>query len=113
MGKIGQSKQNSVGQALVAHNITGIGDGRQIVTTAGAEEALASSTACKMVIITAEMDNTDYICVGGSTVIEADATRRGVPLAAGESITLLVDNLADVYLDAGASGEGVTYIYLT
>jgi hypothetical protein len=92
---------------------TGVADGRKTVTAAGTAEALATSTSCKLVIITAETDNTDYVVVGGSTVVAALATRRGVPLAPGDSVPIQTDNLADIYLDAVVSGEGVTYLYLT
>jgi hypothetical protein len=37
------------------------------------------------------------------------ATRTGVPLAAGDSIVLQIDNLADIGLDATVSGDGVTF----
>ena len=97
----------------IDHNISAIGDGRQTVTTAGTRVALASSTAAKIVIITAETDNTGVIVVGGSTVVAALATRRGTPLLAGDSVTLEVDDLADVNLDSTVSGDGVTYTYLT
>ena len=90
-----------------------IGDGRKVVAAPGTAETLVSaSTPAKVVIITAETDNTDIICVGGSTVVEADATRRGTPLYAGESVTLFVDDLIDVYLDCAVAGEGVTYTYM-
>lgn len=93
--------------------ITSIADGRKVVTTAGTRVTLAASTACKQVIITAETDNTGLVVVGGSTVVAALATRQGVPLYAGDSITLEIDNLADVYLDSTVSSDGVTYAYFT
>jgi hypothetical protein len=93
--------------------ITTIGDDRKTVTTAGTRVALASSTACKQVIITAETDNTGNITVGGSTVVAALATRRGIPLAAGDSVALEIDNLADVYIDSTVNGDGVTFAYFS
>ena len=98
----------------IGHNISGISDGRKEVATAGTRVALvASSTPAKIVIITAETDNTEYIVVGGATVVAALATRQGTTLNAGDSITLEIDNLADVYLDATVNTEGVTFVYLT
>mgnify|MGYP001226395879 CR=1 FL=1 len=97
----------------VDHAVSGIGDDRQTVTTAGTRVALASSTTAKLVIITAETDNTDYIVVGGATVVASLATRRGTPLNPGDSITLEIDDLGDVYLDSMVNGEGVTFTYLT
>ena len=39
------------------------------------------------------------------------STGDGVTLAAGETLTLPIDNLADVYIDATVNGEGVRYTY--
>lgn len=95
----------------VTSSNTTITDDRKIVTTAGTRVALASSTACKEVVITAETDNTGIVVVGAAaTVVAAIATRRGVPLAAGDSIVLQTDNLADVGLDSTVSGDGVTFM---
>jgi hypothetical protein len=65
------------------------------------------------VIITAETDNTGNITVGGSTVVAALATRRGIPLAAGDSVALEIDNLADVFIDSTVNGDGVTFAYFS
>lgn len=87
-------------------------DGRKEVTTAGTAVPLtATRTTAYKVTIMAELDNTDYVVVGDSTVVAALATRRGIPLSAGASITLEVSNLADIYIDAVVSTEGVTYLY--
>lgn len=95
------------------HSYTGIGDGRKVVTTAGTRVTLAASTAAKQVIITAETDNTGLIVVGGTTVVASLATRQGVPLNAGDTIALEIDNLNDVNLDSTVNGDGVTFTYLT
>jgi hypothetical protein len=90
---------------------TTVTDGRKVVTTAGTRVALASSTACKEVVITAETDNTGIVAVGAAgTVIAALATRTGIPLNAGDSIVLQTDNLADIGLDSTVSGDGVTFM---
>lgn len=88
-----------------------IKDGRKVVTTAGTRVALAASTTCKHVTVVAETNNTDIVVVGGVTVVAALATRQGVPLYPGDSYDLDIDDLADVYLDALVSTEGVTYTY--
>ncbi len=88
-----------------------IDDGRKVVTTAGTRVALAASTTCKHVTITAETNNTDIVVVGGATVVAALATRQGVPLYPGDTYDLDIDNLMDVYLDALVSTEGVTFVY--
>ena len=88
-----------------------IADGRKVVASAGTAEALALTTACKRVEITAEFNNTGVIVVGGATVVADLATRRGTPLYAGSTYTLLIEDLADVYIDATVSTDGVTFTY--
>lgn len=50
--------------------------------------------------------------VGGATVVAAKATRRGIPLWAGDSIKLTIDDLNKVYIDSTVNGEKITYTYL-
>lgn len=89
-----------------------IRDGRKVVTAAGTAERLVSTnTPCRKVTIMAEIDNGDYIVVGDSTVVAALGTRRGIPLSAGSSITLDIEDLYAVFIDAVVSGEGVTFMY--
>jgi hypothetical protein len=88
------------------------GTGRKTVATPGTAEAIAGSTSAKRVIVTAETDNTDLIVVGDSTVVAALGTRRGIPLAPGQTTDPInVTNLNQVYLDVLVAGEGATYVY--
>ena len=89
-----------------------IQDGRKTVAASATAERLAASTPCNYVEMTAETDNTWIIVVGGSTVVAALATRRGIPLSAGESMGFLIKDLQEVWLDTTVNGDGVTYIYL-
>ena len=80
------------------------------ITTAGTAEALASSTtAIKYVIITAKAANTGNVYIGGSGV----SSTNGHPLAAGESVTIWIDDLAEVYADVDTNGEWVVMTYGT
>jgi hypothetical protein len=97
----------------VDHATTGIGHGVKTVTTAGAHEALAGSTAAKWVIVTAQTDNTNLVAVGGDGVDATIATGTGTPIYPGDSVSIPCDNLADVFVDAIVSGEGVRYTYGT
>lgn len=101
------------GAPIGAAGTTGIGHGVKTVTTAGTDEALASSTACRWVSIQAQTDNTGVIAVGASGVDATVATGTGVALAAGDTFTLEITNLATVYIDATVSGDGVRYTYGT
>lgn len=93
----------------------GLIDGRQTVTTAGTRVQLSTTAVEGTVLgveITAETDNTGYIVFGGSTVVAALATRRGTPLAAGQSRYIETSDLSDVWLDSTVSTDGVTYTAL-
>jgi hypothetical protein len=93
--------------------------GRKTVTAAGTAEALsATSVAINRISIMAETDNTNPVTVGGSDVVGALATRKGVALRATDPpVTLYardgVDELGDVFVDAITNGDGVTFIYTT
>ena len=89
----------------IAGNIVG---GSQTVTTSGTCVALGSAE-CYRVHIRANSDNTGIVAVGGSAVTASPVT--GVFLEAAESLTLDVDNLSKVYIDASIDGEGVSFTY--
>ena len=88
-----------------------IGQGRQVVATAGTPVSLAVSTPSKTVTVQAEADNTSDIIVGGSGVVGPVGTREGIYLAPGDSIDLPINDLSLVYIDSLVDGEGVTYVY--
>lgn len=87
-------------------------DGLQNVATPGsAVQLAAASTRCEEVTVMANLGNTDVVTVGDSTVVGAASGRRGIPLAAGVSVTLALSNLNKVWLDAVVAGEGVSFLY--
>ena len=88
-------------------------DGRKVVASAGTRERLVSgNTPCKMVLITAEIDNTSEVTLGDVTVVGAlGATRRGTPLIAGQSVQMNIEDLYMLYIDAITSGDGVSFTY--
>ncbi len=83
--------------------------GAKNVTLAGTAEALASSTSCAWVVIQAKRTNTGRIYVGGASVPNDDT--GGLYLTAGDSVTVDVLNLSQVYVNSTVTGEGVTYVY--
>jgi len=92
----------------------GISSGRKTVTAAGTAEALESARREVLVaVITAETDNTGVVVIGGSDVIATQATRKGVPLDAGDSITLYQLDMNRIYIDTTVNGDGVTYLTVT
>lgn len=104
---------DSIDEAVSSKQITGIGHGVKTITSAGTDEALAGSTACKKVTIQAQTDNTGLIAVGATGVDATEATGTGIILRAGDSFEFDIDNLADVFIDATVNGEGVRYAYFT
>lgn len=89
-----------------------IGHGVKTVSVAGTDEQLSgAATQCHWVIIQAQTDNTGLIAVGASGVDATEATGTGLILDAGDSITLPLRHLNEIYIDATVSGEGVRYIY--
>ena len=87
-----------------------IGHGSKTVTTAGTDVTLAASTACKSVTIQAYESNTGFIAVG-ATGVDAGAAGTGIRLAAGDTFSLEIANLASVYIDSTVNGEGVRFTY--
>ena len=92
-------------------SISAIGHGVKTVTTAGTDVVLAQTANAKWVIIQAQTDNTGLIAVGAAGVDATEATGTGVALAAGESVTLPANDLANIYIDATVNGEGVRFTY--
>ena len=92
---------------------TGVGHGVKTVAVAGTDEALAASTPAKWVTIQAQTDNTNKVAIGAAGVDATVATGTGIALDPGDVYTLPVDNLADIFVDALVSGEGVRYTYGT
>lgn len=87
---------------------TTIGTGLTTVTTAGTAVSLGNSTACKQVTVQAKSTNTGNIYVGTTNV----SSSNGIVIWAGSSITISIDNINKIYIDADVNGEGVTYLYL-
>jgi hypothetical protein len=91
--------------------VDAMGSGRlkgaiQNVTSAGSRVRLPSF-ACKEVTIIAKDTNTGVIYAGGSDV---SSSVYGVKLKADGSFTFPVSNASMIYIDASASGEGISYI---
>ena len=88
-------------------------DGRTVVAAAGTRVQLTTaSTPCSWVTVVALTGNTGQVNVGDIGVVAAaGATERGVPLLAGDSVTLPVRDASSLWLDSRVNGEGVTYLY--
>ena len=89
-------------------------DDRKVVAAAGTPEALGT-TAIIGVCIVAESDNTGNIAVGMSNAVRAAAgSQKGLAiLAARESVFVPAQSLANVWIDASVSGDGVAFTAVT
>lgn len=91
---------------------TNIYDGSKDVTLAGTAVPLsAASVSISRVVVTAKEQNVGTVVVGSSTVVAAQATRRGTPLTPLSSMDLSVSDLNKVYIDAENNNDGVTFTY--
>lgn len=84
--------------------------GRKTVTTAGTAVRLSSSQPVGALAIQALSNNTDKVVVGGSDVVAALSTRKGIYLSPGDVVSIDTDDLGDVWIDSVVNGEGVTYL---
>jgi hypothetical protein len=75
--------------------------GRKLVASAGTRETLGSAVT-KAVTIQALEPNTGHVVIGGASVVAATAT----------PVTLEVDNLHTVDVDARVAAQGVSFTYL-
>jgi hypothetical protein len=93
--------------------------GRAVVASGGTPVQLStSSKACLSVTVTALSGNSGTIAVGGADVVAAIGTRKGTALEKGQTAKWTaeydaVDDLNQVYIDAGTSGDGVSFAYTT
>jgi hypothetical protein len=96
-------------KSMAASETPTLVSGDKTVTAAGTAEALATTQRVRSVTLVAKDNNTGRVFVGGADV--ASSTNRG--LLAGDVLTHSTAsgwlNLADIYVDASVSGEGVDY----
>lgn len=93
-------------QAIEKITVGSLTTGTASVVTAGTAVQLPTVKAYRQVTVTANPANTGSIYVGDASV----GSTNGVVLAAGEHITLPVDNANLIYIDASVAGEGVSYL---
>lgn len=86
-------------------------DGRLVVAAAGTRVQIPQAgMTVRSIAVQALSANTGVVCVGAATVVAAVATRRGIALTAGQTVSIDTDDAGDVWVDAMVNGEGVTYI---
>ncbi len=92
---------------------TSLSGGREVVVTAGVPVQLSStSIPCSGVIIQSLRSNSGNISVGGSDVSGALGSENGVELVIGQTVTLPVNDLSRIWIDADSSGDGAQFLIL-
>lgn len=104
--------------SLQAFAGTPVGHIESNVAAAGSGQQISSSNLTVLsAVIQAKPGNTGNVFIGGSTV---SSSSYGVVLSPGESLSLSKDalkpsssgiNLAEVYIDAATTSDGVTIFY--
>lgn len=92
-------------------NWDSIDHGQDSVTTAGTSVQLNGGTSLAVpdgaaLTVRADGDNAGSIYVGDSSVTSSN----GFVMGAGESVSLQVDDVTDIHIDADNNGEGVSWI---
>lgn len=111
MAGIEQGSSGNLTPILNGVNIlpyTILGNGVTTVSSAGTSVQLSSNTPTASITIRALSTNTGLIYVGTATVSSAN----GFQLLADETLSLDLNNLSKVYIDAAVNGDGVSYIYI-
>lgn len=63
------------------------------------------------IVVKAKHTNTGYISIGGSSTDALKTSTSHFKLYMDQSVSLAVDNLQDIWMDASVSNEGVEIIY--
>lgn len=86
-----------------------IGGGQKTVTTAGSRVQLTTTdTPCRRIFFIGLQGMQGACYIGGSGV----SSTNGVYIYAGQIVTIDIDNLNKIYLDADNNGGGVNYTYV-
>ena len=87
--------------------------GRKAVGTPGiAEKFVAVSTYCYRIDVCADIGNTNPVVIGGSDVVAASGSQKGIILIPGNPpITILIDDVSKVYVDAITAADAVCFTY--
>lgn len=91
------------------------GEGRQVVMTAGTRVQVVPlrGSVHARVDISALKSNDSDIYIGRSLVSASAGRETGHLMEAGDTVTLLDQDLSLVWIDALTSGEGVTWLAYT
>ena len=87
-----------------------VGEGTKTITTTGTAVQLPNN-ACKRVFVQAKSDNSGIVVIGGSAVVAAVGTRKGLALYKTQGQWFYVDNTNLLYADSTSSGDVVHFFF--
>ncbi len=89
---------------------TAVLNGGVAIAVTSTAVAIASSTTCQAVVVTANSTNLANIFVGNSTVTnDYNAPTSGSELQPGQSMGIAIDNLSKVFIN-GTAGDGCSFV---
>ncbi len=90
---------------------TRITSGRKTTNATTPVQLVAASTKATSITITALATNSTLVYVGGSTTSATGGAQQGIILSPLGMVTLPIDDVSKVWLDAETSGDGVIFTY--
>ena len=90
-----------------------VGTLRKAVTTAGSrEQVVVASTACKYVLISADLGNTNPVVVGGNGVVAANDSQQGIVVIPGnDPVRIDINDVNLLYVDSQSNGDAISVAY--
>lgn len=87
-----------------------VGELTKSVSTAGTAVQI-DSNSCKRAFVQAMEDNSGVVVIGGSAVVAAQGTRKGLALYPSQGQWFVVSNTNLLYIDSTQDGDTVTVFY--
>lgn len=89
-----------------------ISDNKAVTVTGTAEKLVADVTGCYRVDISADVNNTKAIVIGGLGVVALAGDQKGTILFPGNNpIIIYTNDVSKIYVDAEVSGELACFTY--
>src|SRR3990167_10621960 len=85
-----------------------VGSGQKNGLVSGTSVVLGSSTSILSVTVKANDDNQGIVFIGNSGVNQ----NNGYQLSTGDTVSMDIDNVTDIYVTSTTGTNGVSYIYI-
>jgi hypothetical protein len=87
--------------------------GRKAVSSAGsAEQITTDNIQCFLVLISADLGNSNPVVVGDANVVAANDSQQGVVLTPGNPpLAFQVRDVSQIYVDVQTNNDAVCFVY--